>query len=184
MITGPTADNYAEEQADDLSSREGTPLVRIKHSTFPPVTATDNTNTPSAKDLIPQYFSTLFSPHKAVKNGTPEEETEKPIYRSSWGTILLQCSTHLIPLGACIVLFTFNFMGFFIGAQLSGPVNVDDDIKLHVLQFVAKAHELLMIASISIVVFDTVGHQILFGSGVPLGLIGSGFGFSQLGFFL
>jgi hypothetical protein len=75
-------------------------------------------------------------------------------------------------------------MGLFIGFHLSGPVSIGDDIKLDLLQFIAKAHEILIVASLGIVVFNTIRHQLLFGGGVPLGLVGSGFSFSQLGFFL
>ena len=81
------------------------------------------------------------------------------------------------------MLFVFNFMGLFIGSRLSGPVSVSDDIKLDLFQFIAKAHEVFIVWSISIVVFDTIRHQLLFERGIPLGLIGSGFSFSQIGFF-
>ena len=111
-------------------------------------------------------------------------ELKKAIYRSSRSLVLLQCSIHLIPVGACIVLFTFSFMGLFIGSQISGPVSISDDIKLDLLQFIAKGHEILIVSSLGIVVFDTIRHQLLFGGGIPLGLVGSGFSFSQLGFFL
>jgi hypothetical protein len=75
-------------------------------------------------------------------------------------------------------------MGLFIGSQISGPVSISDDIKLDLLQFIAKGHEILIVSSLGIVVFDTIRHQLLFGGGIPLGLVGSGFSFSQLGFFL
>jgi hypothetical protein len=58
-----------------------------------------------------------------------------------------------------------------------------DDAKFQVLQFAAKAHELLIIASTASVVFHMLRSELLFGNGIPLGLLASGFSFSELSFF-
>lgn len=43
--------------------------------------------------------------------------------------------------------------------------------------------ELLAIASMTTIVFEIIGHQLLHGDGLPLGLVSSGFTFSRFDFF-
>ena len=63
-----------------------------------------------------------------------------------------------------------NFRGYYIGSELSGP-DVDNDLKLSGLQFTAKLHELLMQASLSLVVVSFVRHELVRGQGIPFGAI-------------
>ncbi|RMZ75821.1 hypothetical protein DV737_g5127, partial [Chaetothyriales sp. CBS 132003] len=51
------------------------------------------------------------------------------------------------------------------------------------LQLAAKAQELCIVASLAFIVQHSVRNELLFGDGLPLGLIGSGLSFSSLGFF-
>ncbi|KAK5105956.1 hypothetical protein LTS08_000071 [Lithohypha guttulata] len=51
------------------------------------------------------------------------------------------------------------------------------------LQILAKIHELLIHASLSVIVFHAVRYELLFGDGLPLGLLGSGFSFTTIEYF-
>ncbi|KAL9620620.1 MAG: hypothetical protein Q9160_004874 [Pyrenula sp. 1 TL-2023] len=51
------------------------------------------------------------------------------------------------------------------------------------LQLLAKAHEILIVGSLGQIILQSVRHELLFGDGLPLGLIGSGISFSDFAFF-
>jgi hypothetical protein len=107
----------------------------------------------------------LFRPQRHLKH----VECKKVIIDQSLWVVLARCCVHIIPVLASITLITPNFVGYYMGAQLTGPSFLSDDVKLRLLQFVAKIHELLIIASTSTVVFSLLRHQLLFGSGYHLG---------------
>lgn len=117
-------------------------------------------------------FFTASSP-----SATYQEEKKVVIEISKW-VALVPCCVHILPVAASIILIWLNIMG----SQLTGPSSLSDDVKLH-LQFVAKAHELTIIASTASIVFSIVRYQLLFGSGIPLGLIGSGMSFAGFSYF-
>jgi hypothetical protein len=110
-------------------------------------------------------------------------EVKKVLIQNSFWVAVARICIHLPPLAGTVVLFWLNLSGFFVGSQLSGPSDMSDDVKFQVLQFVAKAHELLIISSTGTVVFHTLRTQLFEGIGVPLGLIASGFNFSDPSFF-
>lgn len=58
-----------------------------------------------------------------------------------------------------------------------------ETINLMLLQLAAKAHEICIVSSLSIIVLQLVRNELLFGDGLPLGLIGSGLTFNNLAFF-
>jgi hypothetical protein len=115
------------------------------------------------------------------KNKSTHEEPKIVINTSIW-IALGRCSVHILPTAGSIVLYWFNLYGYYIGSELAGLQSWSTDVKLHILQFVSKAHELLIIASIATVVFSIIRHELLFGSGVPLGLIGAGMQFSGISY--
>lgn len=94
------------------------------------------------------------------------------------------CYIHILPVFASIVIIYFNGSGYFIGAHLGGPVAMSDDAKLDAFQGAAKVHEILIVASMAAAVFDATRYFLLRGSGLPLGLVGAGFNFSQGTFLL
>jgi len=120
---------------------------------------------------------TLFDPNPM------DEEQKKVIVETSVWVALARCSVHILPIGISVFLLSYNFIGSYVGAQLSGPTNLSDEVKFQLLQFAAKIHELLIVASTGHVVFYMVRYQLLWGNGMPLGLIGSGFSFTDLSFF-
>ncbi|KFZ08558.1 hypothetical protein V502_09300 [Pseudogymnoascus sp. VKM F-4520 (FW-2644)] len=87
---------------------------------------------------------------------------------------------HVAPICVSIALLVLNGTGLFIGTHLSGPVAWEDASKLQAFQIVAKMHEVTILSSLGVVVFDVVRQQLLFGrKGIPLGMVGLGFTFSQ-----
>ncbi|RNJ60512.1 hypothetical protein D7B24_007435 [Verticillium nonalfalfae] len=80
-----------------------------------------------------------------------------------------------------IILISINLMGYFIGTRLQGWRG-SDSIKLGVLQLCAKVQELLIVASLSTVIFHVVRSEMTFGPGIPLGWLGAGFRFTTLSY--
>jgi hypothetical protein len=113
---------------------------------------------------------------------TQPNEPEVAVSSSPWQAIR-QVLIHIIPVLATIVLVWLNARGYFIGAQLAGPSSLSDDLKLHLLQFAAKLHELFIISSMATILYSVLRHHLL-GNGVPLGALGSGQSFTSLGYFM
>ena len=100
------------------------------------------------------------------------KETSKQAIRTNRAIALLTLFIHLVPTGAAIALAILNFRELYIGGELAGPSGNYDNIKLSGLQFAAKLHELLMQASLSVVILATVRHGLVSeGHGVPFGAI-------------
>jgi len=96
---------------------------------------------------------------------------------------LMKCCVHILPVLGSATLLWFNIYGYYIGANITAPNGVSDDVTTHLLQFLAKVHEGLIIASTATVVFSVVRNQLLYGRGLPLGLIGAGMSFTDFSYF-
>ena len=101
-------------------------------------------------------------------------ERPKKLFTISRRVALARCGVRLFPSFVSLILITINLLGYFIGAELQGFQN-DDSIKLGVLQICAKMQELFVVASLSAVVFHVLRSELVFGPGLPLGLLGAGF---------
>ncbi|RSL74071.1 hypothetical protein CEP51_011664 [Fusarium floridanum] len=101
---------------------------------------------------------------------------------SSFWLALARCTIHIIPALVSIGLVILNCRGYFIGNELEGPMN-QDDMKLGLLQVAAKVQELLIVASVGSVIFHIIRSELVFGEGIPLGLLTSGWNFSQIQYF-
>ena len=104
-----------------------------------------------------------------------------PAEPSRW-LALSRCTVHIIPALFSIALVALNVMGYYIGRGLRGLL-VDDDTNLALLQVAAKIHELLITASTGAILFDIIRNELMYGDGVPLGLVGAGFSFTGLSYF-
>jgi hypothetical protein len=100
------------------------------------------------------------------------EEKKVPIHRHRVHA-LLRCMIHLIPAGAAIGLLSLNAAEYYVGGELAGQPGQDDQ-KLGALQFAAKLHEILMLASIAAIVFGYIRKELLFGEGIPYGAVSAG----------
>lgn len=77
-----------------------------------------------------------------------------------------------------------NLKGYFVGAELAGSKipfakMFRDEDTLNVLQIFAKVHEIAIIASISALVWDGVRFALHNKEGLPLGLVGTAFCYTQ-----
>ena len=125
-------------------------------------------------------FRILRDRFHAIRKGP---EHPKPLFDSSLGAAFFCCFVYLIPTLVTISLIALNLLRFFIGRELEGP-NDQDGIKLGVLQVAAKVHELFIVASLGVVILHAARYELVSGAGLPLGLIGAGFSFSNPRYFL
>lgn len=85
----------------------------------------------------------------------------------------IQCAVHVVPVLAVMTVVGINLREYYIGGELSGESGQDSE-KLGALQFAAKLHELLMIASIGAIVFTSIRKELAFGDGLPFGAVFAG----------
>lgn len=111
--------------------------------------------------------------------GADRPEPPKELISNKRRLAIARCAIHILPACVSIVLVVINLVGYFIGSELQG-LQGQDDIKLSVLQLAAKAQELLIVSSCGTIIFDLLRSELMFGNGLPLGLLVSGFNFSQL----
>jgi hypothetical protein len=88
---------------------------------------------------------------------------------------------HLVAISLAIVISTLNLKGLWLGKELTGPSGHDAE-KLLALQFAAKLHELMMLASLSHILFLVYTRQLLSGDGLPFGAVTAAFRFSQISY--
>ncbi|KAL3423587.1 hypothetical protein PVAG01_05334 [Phlyctema vagabunda] len=89
---------------------------------------------------------------------------------------------HIIPLTASLTLVAFNWKGYYIGSELSGDKG-EDGLKILGLQFTAKILELLVMSSLSCIIFAVIRDQLLSGHSLPFGAMTAGFEFSKISIF-
>lgn len=103
----------------------------------------------------------------------PFETTRKPSYY----VLVL----HLAPAAAVVVITSLNLYGYWIGKELSG-VNNKNAPKELALQFTAKLHELLMLASLNEVLLTHLLKSLVVGYGLPFGSLTAGSKFKDLSY--
>ena len=98
------------------------------------------------------------------------KEEKKVVFVISWKQKQLRFIFYVLPVGACIVLLFFNFFNYYIGGELAGPEG-EDTQKFNALQFAAKLHELLMVASLVSILVTIVRVELSSGLGLPFGAV-------------
>lgn len=101
------------------------------------------------------------------------EESEKVAIRRSRVTALLRALIHAVPLGIAVFEIVINWKGHYVGAMFDMQNS---------LQFVAKAHEVTMQASISAILLSYIRYQITTGEGMPFGAVLGGLQFLQVSY--
>ena len=100
------------------------------------------------------------------------EERKQAVHKDLPTAVIMLVAAHFLPFSACVVLLWLNIGGYYIGGQLQGGgLDEASDTKLSTLQFVAKGHELLMQASLSVMVIGFIRHDLLEGRSIPFGAI-------------
>lgn len=105
-------------------------------------------------------------------------EPPKVIITDSVLAALRRCTCHLVTILVTVIIITLNLKGVYVGADLMSPVR-SETINLMFLQLAAKAHEIMIVNSLGLVVLHFVRSELLFGDGLPLGLVGSGLTFNN-----
>lgn len=121
-------------------------------------------------------------PQKHAPDSANKAEEKKKIIQTSIWVALRRCLVHLLPLTASVTILTLNAKGYYIGADFSNSIH-SETINLLLLQIAAKAQELFVVASLTTIIFHIARQELLFGGGLPLGLIGSGLLFGNFGYF-
>lgn len=104
---------------------------------------------------------------------THDVEQPKVVMKKDRRVAALRCILHIIPVSAAMTLIVLNLKQYYVGGELAGQHGHDDQ-KLGALQFAAKLHELLMIASLATSVFTYIRRELVFGEGVPFGALSAG----------
>lgn len=111
------------------------------------------------------------------------EEPRKAVIYTSFRRALIRCRIHVIPASVSITVLILTFQNHYIGTIFDGII-ASETLNLLLLQVAAKAQELLIISSLAIVIFHITRTELLFGDGIPLGLIGAGLLFGNLTYFI
>lgn len=88
---------------------------------------------------------------------------------------------HVVGIGGAVTIITLNFASFWIGKELSGPIN-QNGVKMLLLQITAKVHELTMQASLSSIVCSYILGLLTSRKPLPLGALIATQNFRQLSF--
>ncbi|KAK4675912.1 hypothetical protein QC764_506510 [Podospora pseudoanserina] len=109
-------------------------------------------------------------------------EPPKLLIRKSRRVALARSAVHILPATISIILIYINLSGRFIGSELEGPQG-KDSLKMALLQVAAKLQELLVVGSMGTIIFHIIRQRLFSNDGIPLGLLVSGWSFSQLSYF-
>lgn len=77
---------------------------------------------------------------------------------------------HLLALGTTVAVVQLSFRNVYWYDEGAFPVGLPEDDVLNLLQFVAKVHEILIVASVSSMTIHVVRRRLL-GKGIPFGLL-------------
>ena len=108
-------------------------------------------------------------------------EPKKIAIRKDRRMAMLAGSIHFIPVAATIIICYLNLAGYYIGSELTGISNQDNQ-KFIGLQFAAKLHELMINASLTAVIFSFIRYQLAIAGGLPFGALFTGLQFQEINF--
>ncbi|KAI0436157.1 hypothetical protein F4803DRAFT_572944 [Xylaria telfairii] len=117
-----------------------------------------------------------------VVSALADNEPPKQVAYKSRPTVVWRSAVHIVPASVSLFLAIINIKGYFIGASLQGEDDADS-LKFGALQVAAKIQELFIMSSMGTMVLYAIREDLLFGIGIPLGLVGSDQAFTQLSFF-
>ena len=108
-------------------------------------------------------------------------EPKKIAIREDRRMAIFAGSIHFIPVAATAIICGLNLSGYYIGGELAGIHNEDDE-KFIGLQFGAKLHELTINASLTAIMFSFVRYQLALSGGLPFGALFTGLQFQEISF--
>ena len=100
------------------------------------------------------------------------ESTKTAVYRDR-SVALLRALVHLIPVGAALCEIVLNWNVYYVGGGKYSQATY---------QLIAKVHELMIQASLTAIIFTIIRNEMVFGEGIPFGLLSSGLQATQLSY--
>ncbi|ERF74501.1 hypothetical protein EPUS_03939 [Endocarpon pusillum Z07020] len=125
-------------------------------------------------------FSRAVQLWQAIQGRKVPEKKKVPVSKISFSSGFT-ITVHLLAVTVAVTIAALNFQGLWVGSELTGQRGKDAE-KLLALQLVAKMHELLMLASLSHIVFSITIGQLVFGDGLPFGAVTAGHRFQQISY--
>jgi hypothetical protein len=102
------------------------------------------------------------------------KEKRKAVFIDDLSTFLFSSLLHLIPITIAMVIVIINLDGLYVGKDLPGT-NGENSLAIFAFQLAAKVLELLMLASLSAIVFQQLRELLNSEDGVPFGAIAACF---------
>ena len=135
----------------------------------------------------------LVSSFKFIRHpwGKGFEERTKIAIRKSQPVALLRALIHVVPVGVALWEVTLNWNTYYVGSFLLKQVRytLSKFLPCSILLFdqvyyqtAAKAHELMIQASLAAVIFSYIRHQMVLGIGIPFGALFSGLQMNQISY--
>ena len=120
-------------------------------------------------------LNVVVSAFKSLRHplGRGFEEPIKIAIRKNRSVALLRALIHVLPVGIAIWEVTLNGSSYYVGSTM---------YRLFYYQLAAKAHEMLIQASLAAIVFSYVRHEMVLGNGIPFGALFSGLQMNQVSY--
>lgn len=115
-------------------------------------------------------------------HGVHTEDKKQAVIKSFPLAIVTLIAAHFLPLGGAMTLVVMNIRGYYLGGGFTGSQYPSTDVKLSLLQFAAKAHEVMMQASLSVIVIGLIRHELVVGEGIPFGAIFGSLQFTNISY--
>jgi hypothetical protein len=118
----------------------------------------------------------------STRNRKHDAEPPKPVVRTSLSTSLALATIHILPVMVSITVIGLNLGHLWLGLTLPGSLT-NNSLMSAMFQIFAKIQELLMVASLTAVVYHVLVHNLISGDGVPFGFLCASFSFSEISYF-
>lgn len=110
-------------------------------------------------------------------------EQKKVVVSSSRWLAVSRCGVHVLSILVSTVIIALNLNKDFIGIDFQGLIHSETLNNSAFLQIVAKVQELLIVVSLSTILFHLIRDELLYGEGISLGMLGTDLDFSKLSYF-
>ena len=117
-----------------------------------------------------------------IRGRRHRSEEKKIVLSTSRWTALSRCCVHILPTLVSVAIISINVRQLYVGIDFNSLIG-SETLNIALLQTAAKIQELLITASLATIIFQLVRDELLYGDGLPLGLLGAGLDFTKLSFF-
>ncbi|KXJ85447.1 hypothetical protein Micbo1qcDRAFT_209995 [Microdochium bolleyi] len=128
------------------------------------------------------YVPNLLRPIGLRIFASTKDEARKAVVFDSFVVAGCRSLIHLVPAAVSVSLVVLNLQRRFVGRELQGESG-KDEIKQNAIQIAAKIQELFVMSSIGSMILHLIRHRMIYGVGIPFGLLGSDKAIAQPSFF-